>query len=231
MKKLYLLFVFSSMLVSQASFGQSNLKQYLSIGVSQNALHIEAPGLYHIYGAFFSSTNTWSGVREGKGVGLSVGYATQLSYRFELALRANYTGNTVTELISRVRGDNANGDRYDYTLERARAYRAVWLESLVFWRVVGPRSRADIQLGAGLSYLGYQHEYESGFEFDVERGIYDVQTFTSERKGSIGLPIHAQIQFPVAARFKLGLDAFVNFYEHGRTATGLTLLGAYQLCK
>lgn len=229
MQKLYFLIVLSLFFCSQTLLGQFVPKHLITLGVSQNEVHIDASGSYLVYGSFTSSRNTFSGVRGAESVGFSAGYTLQFLPRFEASIRANYTGNKSEELIMRTRGDNAGGERYDYTFTRVRDYQAVWAEALFFWRVIGPRSKVDVQLGIGVTYLGYTQNYRSGFEFDVDRGIYDVQSFVDERKGRLGLPLHVQMQFPIANRVKLGLDGFINFYGDDKTITGLSLLGSYQL--
>ncbi len=229
MQQLYFFLILSLFLCSQSLLGQFVSKQHLTLGLSQNEVHLNAAGSYLVYGTFANSRHSFSGARGAESIGVSAGYTLQFLPRFEASVRANYTGNRSEELIMRTRGENANGERFDHTFMRVREYRAVWAEALLFWRVIGPRSRADVQLGIGVTYLGYTQNYRSGFEFDVDRGIYNVQAFVDERRGRLGLPLHAQMQFPIANRVKLGLDGFINFYGDDKTITGLTLIGAYQL--
>lgn len=229
MKKLYLLSFLFLFVSAQSLFGQAGSKSSLTIGVSQTAVYINAPGTYLVYGAFTSNRRSFSGVKGGESLGLSVGYTRQVLPRFEASFRANYTGNTIDERLHQIRGDNVNGEPYDYTFERTRKYRVAYLEGLLFWRVIGPRSKADVQLGAGITYFNYWQEYRSGFEFDVDRGIYNMQAFTKERIGKFGLPLHAQIQYPITPRIKLGMDAFISMYDFDQSVAGLTFFGAYQL--
>ena len=231
MKTFTLLSLFVLLLLSQSVWGQSYPKSSVLFGVSHSSLYLYAPGDYRVYGDFSTQTSIWDNSTPSpvKGIGFSAGYSWQLASRWELSLRVGYSGNTVEERIMSTYGFSPSAGSYDYTFDRNRKYRAAWFEGLIFRRISGPHIKPDIQLGTGLTFLYHKQDYLSGFEFDLNRGIYDVRYFSTERKGNFGIPIHVQLQYPVSPVVKLGINTHANILFDGSVLTGLTAFATYRL--
>ena len=113
-------------------------------------------------------------------------------------------------------------------LQHTRSYRGLWFEGLLFWRIIGPYSLADIQLGTGVSYAYLQHNYLRGYLLDMNRGIFDSITFAEERRTSWGIPFHFQVQYPITSQVKIGFNAHVIPYYNSNVTTGMMVFGAYR---
>ena len=230
MKNFNLLFLFA-VLSLPSLFCQSFPQQSVSFGLSRNTLYLYAPGEYRVYGGNSSHRSVWdtSDATPVRGIGLSAGYDLQWSPRWEASLRASYSGNTEEELILRMSGYSSSAGSYDHTFQRSHKYRALWFEGLLFRRILGSYVTPDIQLGTGITYLLLSQDYLSGFDFDLDRGIYDVQYFSKRRKARLGLPLQIQVKYPISPDFKIGINAYANLLFDGSAVTGVTAFATYRL--
>ncbi len=99
---------------------------------------------------------------------------------------------------------------------------------MAFWSILGDQSLADLQLGTGIAHLYYRQEYDSGYIFNLDYDQYDVKYYTIERKGSLGIPIHLQLQYPINYNWKIGFAAQVNSFFNGDKQSGVTAFAAYR---
>lgn len=230
MKQLYLI-CWTILLFTVGLHGQSRPGQEATFGVSYNDIFFSTLNDVRIVGNRSSSFGRGYSNGSLSAMGLSAGYSLKLSERWELALRANYSGRSISERVYELRGNSTANGEFSYTFNRPRKYRAIWQETLVFWRVFGPHVRPDIQIGTGFTYLYYTQDYRSGFEFDLDRGIYEVEYFTKERRHNQAIPIHLQFQYPINYQLKVGFSAYVNHFFGRNNISGVMLFGAYRLGK
>jgi hypothetical protein len=216
---LSLLFLLPFLLIAQKTTDQR-----LLFGISQSHLHLHTTDYYKIYDSNGSGTFGISEIYHSRGPGLNVGYSRKISPRWELTARVNYAGKKVQDTIQ-----NSFSRPGTFLPEtRSRTYRAFWSEAMAFWRIIGDRSLADLQLGTGIAHLYYRQEYDSGYIFNLDFNQFDVKYYTIERKGSFGIPIHLQFQYPINYNWKIGFAAQVNSFFNGAQQTGVTAFAAYR---
>ncbi len=227
-------FYFTSLMITLVGFGlygQSKLTQRASFGISYNDIYFATDNDYRITGDYRSRSSRGYSNESVSGLGLSAGYAIELGRRWEVALRMNYSGRSIEERVMELSVTTDTNGTSEYTFNRPRKYRAFWQESLVFWRVLGSHVRPDIQIGTGFTYLYYTQDYRSGFEFDTDRDIYEVEYYTKERRANQAIPIHVQFQYPVTYDLKVGFSAYVNHFFKRNNIAGVQVFGSYQLGK
>lgn len=205
-------------------FAQKTTDQRVTFGIAQSHLHLETTDHYETYSTTTRSIGIRTQIHHGRGVGFNLGYSHTIHPRWELIARINYAGQEVQDTIRHYyRHPNTN-----FPDIRSRTYRAFWSEAMVFWRIIGDRSLADLQLGTGIAHLYYRQEYDSGYVFNLDFDQYDVKFYTIDRKGSFGIPIHLQFQHPVNYNWKIGFAAQVNSFFNGAQQTGVTAFVAYR---
>jgi hypothetical protein len=187
-------------------------------------LHLYTTDYYKIYDSHGSGTIGLNEIYHSRGLGFNLGYSRKIHPRWELGARINYAGKQVQDTIqhSFTRPNTA------LPVIRPRTYRAFWSEAMVFWRMVGDRSLADLQLGTGIAHLYYRQEYDSGYVFNLDFDQFDVKYYTIERRGSFGIPIHLQFQYPINYSWKVGFAAQVNSFFNGDKQSGVTAFAAYR---
>jgi hypothetical protein len=216
---LSLLFVLPFLLLAQKTTDQR-----VTFGIAQSHLHLYTTDHYETYSSTTRSTSIPSQIHHSRGVGFNLGYSRKIHPRWELSTRINYAGQEVQDTIR----DYYRHPNTSFPDTRTRTYRAFWSEAMVFWRMVGDRSLADLQLGTGIAHLYYRQEYDSGYIFNLDYDLYDVKFYTVERKGSFGIPIHLQFQYPINYNWKIGFAAQVNSFFNGDQQSGVTAFAAYR---
>ncbi|MGH1436126.1 MAG: hypothetical protein ACRBG0_16890 [Lewinella sp.] len=203
---------------------QKTTDQRIIFGIAQSHLHLTTTDHYETYSSNSRSTSIRSETNNSRGLGFNLGYSRTVHPRWELTTRINYAGNKVQDTI-----------HYYYRLPtttlpdtRTRSYRAFWSEAMVFWRMIGDRSLADLQLGTGIAHLYYRQEYSSGYVYNLDFDQFDVKYHTIERKGSFGIPIHLQFQYPINYNWKVGFAAQFNSFFDGNKQSGVTAFAAYR---
>lgn len=228
MKNQYLLFVVIISCFFQFIQAQS-YSQYLTLGVARNNMNLQTETGYTYIDAF-SSVGVDVDYRQPlTGFGISAGYTLRYHHRWEASFRTQYSGNTMTERFGNREEPHSPGGPFPRGIEEERKYRGLWFEGLIFWRMFDSYVKPDIQLGTGIAYLLYTHEYLSGFILNEDLGIYDGRTYTSERKNSAGMPFQLQLQLPIHDDWKLGFNAHLNLFFDGNITSGLTAYAAYRL--
>ena len=203
---------------------QKTIDQGLLFGISQSHLHLETTDHYETFSSTSRSTSINTQIHHGRGVGFNLGYRLNIHPRWELSARINYAGQEVTDTIRQY----YQYPNTPFQETRSRTYRAFWSEAMIFWRMIGNRSIADLQLGTGIAHLYYRQEYDSGFIYNLDAAQYDVQFYTIDRKGSLGIPIHLQFQYPINYQWKIGCSAQVNSFFNGAQQTGVTAFAVYR---
>lgn len=229
MKTLYAVLGVVLLFFGPFAMGQSKLTQRVSFGVSQNDIYLFTENHYEITGDRTSSLAIYYSNESVNAMGWYAGYGLELSDRWEVALRLNYSGRNMSERVLELSGQTTNNGDFEYVFDRPRKYRALWQESLIFWRVFGPNVKPDIQIGTGFTYLYYTQDYRSGFEFDLDRATFEVEYFTRERKHSFGIPMQLQFQYPITYRFKVGFSVYGHHFFDGNEITGYSALVSYRL--
>lgn len=203
---------------------QKTTDQRLLFGIAQSHLHLYTAENYKIYDSHGSGTIGINQIYHSRGPGLNIGYSKKIHSRWEFMARVNYAGNKVQDTIQH----SFYRPNASIPETRTRIYHAFWSEAMIFWRIIGDQSLADVQLGTGISHIYYRQEYESGYIFNLDFDQYDVKFYTIERKGSLGIPIHLQFQYPINYNWKLGFAAQFNSFFNGDKQSGVTAFAAYR---
>ncbi|MEL7249819.1 MAG: hypothetical protein AAFO03_15430 [Bacteroidota bacterium] len=230
MKHNYCLFILCLSLLSFSTHAQSTIQHRITGGLINSTLHLDTEQELEVLprGAIGPSLSSTSPNLASEGVGFSLGYQGQFHHRWELAVRANYMGRTIEDNAENFASRSSITPELLDKLQHTRSYRGLWFEGLMFWRVIGPYSRADIQLGTGVSYAYLHYDYLLGYFLDLNRGDFDSIRFAEERKTVWGIPIHFQVQYPVSPEVKIGFNAHLNPHFDGTLGTGVMLFGAYR---
>lgn len=228
MKNQQLLFSLFLSIIPFLAFTQSNIQHRVTAGVSRSTLQLLMTYEAEFVSSISRGRTRSKSTRPIESRGFGIGYMAQLHRRWEVAARVNYAGNTVTEDVKILANDSRLSYEQINELRHPRKYRGLSMDGVVFWRVVSPYVTADVQVGTGISYHYYKQSYLSGYVFDLDRNIFDVQSFIEERKSNWGLPFHFQMQYPLNPAFKVGFNAHVNVYFNSNVMAGVMLFGAYR---
>lgn len=226
MKAIYALFflMFPFFLIAQ-----QKTEQRVSIGIGQSHLHLLVSEHFEIYytgsNHSTSSSITNSSARE---LGINLGYHLQLHPRWEMIGRINYSGNEVQESTTAYFYGLSSSTQSLLPDKRTRKYRALWSEALLFWRVLGERSLLDVQIGTGISHLYFYQKYNSGYTFISPDQRFDSKQTTIERKGSFGIPMQLQLQYPINYHWKIGGTLQANRFFNENQQTGFMVFMAYR---